>query len=141
MPSKFRHGIIQHDRDLFRTRNFFLLLRDAGSLLPGKRVDGDVLRPQFQHGIQRRPESGGRVSGESGNKIHIDGKAADPAHERQCGQNIRSGVFPADLLQHRIRHGLRIDADTGDPMRLQHRKLLFCDRVRPAGLHGEFPQM
>ena len=104
-------------------------------------MDRDVFRSQFQNGIQRRLKACCGISGESGNKIHIDGKASDPAHERQCGQNIRSGVFPADLLQHRIRHGLRIDADTGDPMRLQHRKLLFCDRVRPAGLHGEFPQM
>ena len=50
-------------------------------------------------------------------------------------------MLSPDFLQHRIGHGLRIDADAGDTVCFQNRQFLFRDGIRAAGFYGKFHEL
>ena len=133
-------GEVEHGRHLGRPGQRRALGEDARALFQAEGMYRDVLRRQGEHLFERGAEALGIVPRQARDQVHVHREAADRAHLFQRGEDIRGRVPPADGLEHRVGHGLRVDAHAVHPVRAQDAQLLLRDRVGPSGLHRELAQ-
>lgn len=93
--------------------------------------------PQSEHPFQALLEARQVVPGQSHDQVGVDVVKAQPLGQLEGFRNVLGGVAAADIAQHLVRQGLRIDTDAADARLPQGQELLPGDGVRAAGLHGE----
>ena len=131
-------GVVQHPGGLLAAGQGAALLHEPGALFQGQGVDGDILRLQSQHSIERAAEALKAVPGQPGDEVHVDGLKAHLPGQSVGVQDILGAVAAADGLEHRILQGLGIDGDAADARLPESHQLLPVDGVGAAGLHGIF---
>ena len=129
--------IAEHFADGLPVRQRRTLGEKARALFERERVHRDILGPQRDHLAHRVGKALRRIAGETRDEIHVEGELREFFHHRH--RLLRSGVVPPDLLEHRVRHRLRVDAHAVHAVRDEHRELFLRHGVRPPGLDGELP--
>ena len=127
-------GVVQHGGYVLRRGDGQTLQQDAAALLQAEGVDGDVVRAEGQALVQRAAEALRCVGGQSGDEIHVHMGEAHGGGQRHGRLDVRRRVPAADGPQHRVLHGLGVDADAVGTVIQQHLQLLPGDGVGAACL-------
>ena len=101
-------------------------------------MDGDILRLQGNGLPQTVLKALHRISGQTGNEVHVDILVPGAAGIGIAIQNVLCRVLAANVFQHRVREGLGVDGDAGSAVFLDDRQLFGVGAIRATCLHGIF---
>ena len=113
-------------------------LRDERGALQCERVHRHVLRVKRNDLFDCVTERLIRVTRQADNEVHIDIRKARFPREVKRIHSLLRRVAAADVFEHVVLQGLRVDADTRNAAFKQRIQLCTVNGIRAAGLYRKF---
>ena len=120
-------------------RNRTCFVHDRGAL-HRQRMDCQILRRQLTNSRHRPLDLRRLFPGQTQDEIHINHRKANAAGGLKGFSDLLHPVLPADAVQRGLVHGLRVNRNSIDAVRLQHPQLLCRNRIRSAGFYRNLPE-